>query len=373
MKKETIASILKAVIALILIAALVFVVIYQNRNYTMGGEISIFKGDGENARVIEGYSVGRTTAFGDKVLLLTTNTLLLLDRRGRGEPLNVSFSDPDFSVRGRYILAYNDDGRLMALYRDGKLIYDKRTDADIISAVVNENGYCAVAYREEIGETHIMIYNGEGTAFYSWNLGSGQFIGMSLSDDNTNLVISSLSDASDSMRGELSFIRLDSEEKQAISTVDDEIYFDVHMYRDHSVLALGSQQLDYYNADGSLRWTLPYNGKTLRNADISNPDMIVLCYTAADSGLVGNSTEVEIISRLGEVTASTSFDGLCENLSVNGDRFAVSAGKKILIYNRRCELKRELSSNSAVKRMSLFGDGKTVFALSGSSGSLIGE
>ena len=372
MKKETIASILKVVIALILIAALVFVVIYQNRNYTIGGEISIFKGDG-SARGIEGYSVARTTPFGDNVLLLTTNTLLLLDHRGRGEPVGVSFSDPDFSVSGRYILAYNDGGKLLSLYKDDKLIYDKRTDANIISAVVNENGYCAVAYQEEIGETHIMVYNSEGTAFYSWNLGSGQFIGMSLSGDNTNLVISSLSDAADGVRGELSFIRLDSEEKQAVGAVDDEIYFDVHMNRDHTVLALGSQQLDYYNGDGTLRWSLPYNGKTLRNADISNPDMIVLCYTAADSGLVGNSTEVEVISRLGEVTASTSFDGLCENLSVNGDRFAVSAGKKILIYNRKCELKKEFSSNSAVKRMSLFGDGKTVFALSGSNGSLISE
>ena len=373
MKKSTIASILKFAIALVLIVALVFVVIYQNRNATIGGEVSIFKGDGENARGIEGYSVGRTTAFGDKVLLLTTNTLLLLDRRGRGEPVNVSFSDPEFSVSGRYILAYNADGRLMSLYKDGKNIYDKRTDADIISAVVNENGYCAVAYQEEIGETHIMVYKNDGTAFYSWNLGSGQFIGMGLSADNTRLVISSLSDDTDSMRGELSFIRLDSEEKQAVGSAPDEIYFDLHVNRDYSVLALGSQQLDYYNADGTLRWSLPYNGKTLRNADISNPDMTVLCYTAADSGLVGNSTEVEIISRLGEVIASTSFDGLCENLSVNGDRFAVSAGKKILIYNRRCELKRELSSNSAVKRMSLFGDGKTVFALSSSGGSLIGE
>ena len=373
MKKEIIASILKFAIALVLIAALIFVVIYQNRNATVGSEINIFKGDGENARGIEGYSVGRTVSFGNKSLLVTTNTLMLLDRRGRGEKKDVSFSEPEISVSGRYIMVYNGGGRLLSLFKDDKLVYEKRSDADIISAVVNENGYSAVAYQEEVGETNIMIYNTDGKAFYSWNLGSGQFIGMSLSPDNTHLVISSLSDAADKVVGELSFIRLDSEEKQAMSSVDDEIYFDVHMNRDYSVIALGSQQLDYYNADGRIRWSIPYNGKTLRSADINDPDMMVLCYTAADSGLVGNSTEVEVINRLGEITASTSFDGLCECLSVNGDRFAASAGKKIFIYNRKCELKRELSSNSAVRGLSLFGDGKTVFALSGSGGSIISD
>lgn len=373
MKKETVASILKFAIALVIIAALIFVVIYQNRNASIGGEINIFRGDGEDSRGIEGYSVGRTVPFGDKVLLVTTNTLLLLDSRGRGETQSVSFSDPEISVSGRYIMAYNGGGKLLSLYRDDKLVYEKRADAEIISAVVNENGYCAVAYQEEVGQTNITVYNAGGTAFYSWNLGSGQFIGMDLSADNTHLVISSLSDAADEMIGELSFIRLDSEEKQAIGSKNDEIYFDVHMNRDYSVLALGSQQLDYYNPDGSVRWSLPYNGKTLRSADISDPNMIVLCYTAADSGLLGNSTEIEVINRLGEITASTSFDGLCERLSVNGDRFAASAGKKIFIYDKKCELKRELSSNSAVKGMSLFKDGKTVFALSGSGGSIISE
>ncbi len=371
MKKEALVSVLKIGTAVILIAALIFVVIYQNRDKTLGNRIDIFKADGDSARGIEGYSLGRTMPFEDKALLVTTNTMLLLDSKGKGETKDVSLSAPAVCVSGRYILTYNDGGRLVSLYKGDKEVYQLRPDKDAISAVVNEQGYAAVAYQVEGGETQIVVYNGEGTAFYSWTLGSGQFVSMDLSADNTHLVISSLSDDPGKMLGEISIIRLDSEEKKASASVEDEMYFKVHIGRDYSVLALGSKQLDAYNADGTLRWSLPYNGKTIRNADISDPDMAVLCYTAADSGLVGNSTEVEVVNRLGEITASTRFDGLCECLSVNGENFAASAGKKIFIYDQKCGLRHELSSTSIIKGLSLYRDGKTVFVLSGTGGSVI--
>lgn len=371
MRKVTLASVLKIGIALLLIAALVFVIIYQNRDKEMGGRIEIFKGNGENARGIEGYSLGRTAPFGDKALLVTTNTMLLLDNRGRGETMEISLSAPEVSVCGRYILTYNSKGRQVTLYRDEKEIYETRSDDDVISAVVNEEGYAAVAYGGEGGETRIVVYNAEGEAFYTWTLGSGQFVSMDLSADSTHMVISSLNDNTEALIGELSFIRLDSEEKKAAASQEDEMYFKVKMNRDYSVLALGSKQLDAYNADGSLRWTLPYDGRTLLSADISDPDMAVICTSSADSGLAGNSTEVEVVNRLGEVTASTRFDGLCESLSVCGDHFAASAGKKIFVFDKKCALKRELSSTSAIKSLTLFRDGKTVFVLSGSGGSVI--
>ncbi len=370
MKKETLASILKIGIAVLLIAALVFVVIYQNRNNEIRGRIDIFGGGG-NDRSIEGYSVSQTAAFGDKVLLLTTNTYLMMDNKGRGDTVNVSFSDPRLSARGKYVAAYDDGGHDFSVYKNDSLAYEHRTESEIISASVNEQGYSAVACQDSGGTARITVYNDKGKAFYTWNLGSGQLVAMDLSADNTHLAVSSLNDSSEEMRGELSVISLDSEKKQASAVKKDEIYFDVRINRDYTVLALGSESLDYYNADGGLRWSLPFGGKTLRCADISNPDMAVLCYASVGSGFLSNSTQVEVISRLGEVTASTSFDGLCDSLSVNGSQFAASAGKKIFIYNKKCELSHELSSTAAVKRISLFKNGKSVFVLSGSGGSII--
>lgn len=371
MKKVTLASIIKIGIAVLLIATLVFVIIYQNRGNETGSRIEIFKANGENSQGIEGFSMGRTSPFGDKALLVTTNTLILLDSKGRGETKGVSLSAPEVSVNGKYILTYNNGGHQVTLYKGEKEIYETRSDDDIISAVVNEQGYVAVAYDEEGGETRIVVYNAKGKAFYTWSLASGRFVNMDLSDDSTHMVISSLSDSAEALVGELTFIRLDSEEKMASASLEDEIYFDVEISRDYSVLALGSKQLDAYNADGGLRWSLPYDGRTLRSADISDPDMAVICTAATDSGLAGNSTDVEVVNRLGEITASTHFDGLCENLSLSGDYFAASAGKKIFIFDKKCALRRELSSNTAIKGLSLFKNGKSVFVLSGSGGSVL--
>ena len=370
MKRETVASIVKAFIALAVIAALAFVIVYQNKDKQLGGEVSVLKNGEGASRPIEGYSVGQTLPFGDKALLLATNTFMLLDKNGRGQMREVSFSAPRARAAGKYIAAYDGGGKNFVLYKNDSELYDIKTEDDISAATVNENGYAAVACREEGGGTSITVYNDKGKPFYVWNLSSGQFVAMDLSADNTRLCISSISDDPAELRGEITVVRLDSEEKCASCAKEDEVYFDVRINRDYTVMALGSGQLDYYNADGTLRWSLPYDGKTLRCADIDDPDMAVLCYASADSRFFGSSTQVEVINRLGEISAQASFDGLCENLSVNGDSFAASAGKKIFIYNRKCELENEISSNSAVKKMSLLKNG-SAFVLSGSGGSII--
>lgn len=373
MKKETLISIARVLIALALIAVLIFVIIYQNRDKELGGRIDVLNGGGEEARGIEGYSLGQTAPLGDKAVLLTTNTLILLDKNGGGDTVGVSLATPRASVRGKYIAAYDEGGKSFALYKNDNQVYALKAESEIISAVVNSQGYAAVACQESGGAVRITVYNGKGKAFYTWRLGSGQFVAMDLSDDNTNMVISSLRDEREETRGELTFVTLDKEDKLAAAVKKDEIYFDLRMNRDHTVLALGSEQLDYYNSDGTLRWSLPYDGKTLRCADIGDTGMAVLCYASVGSGLLGNSTQVEVVNRKGEITASTTFDGLCDCLSVNGGRFAASAGKKVYIYNEKCELEHELSSNSAVKKLSLYKNGASVFVLSGSGGSIISE
>ena len=74
---------------------------------------------------------------------------------------------------------------------------------------------------------------------------------------------------------------------------------------------------------------------------------------------------------MGEVTASTVIDGLCENLSVSGTDFAVSAGNRVYIYNEKCQLKKELLSDFGVKHMALFKGGKAAFVMSGSAGNIV--
>ena len=97
MKRETLASVFKIGAAVLLIAVLAFVIVYQNRKTGLGSRIEIFKGDGEDSRGIEGYSLGRTMPFGGRALLVTTNTMLLLDEKGRSEALDISLSDPEIS------------------------------------------------------------------------------------------------------------------------------------------------------------------------------------------------------------------------------------------------------------------------------------
>lgn len=374
MKKINRASVIKGIVAAVLLLALVFVIAYQNRDRVIGGEIiNIMDASGakKESRSIEGYAGGTALPFGKKALLVTTNTLMLMDENGSGKAADISVPSPEADANGDYILVYDKDGRDFMLYSETKPVYTGRSEAAIIAGRVNQNGYALIACEVMSGGTEIMVYNSKGEAIYVWKLNSGEFVDMDLCADNSRMVISSVSNDENELRGELSIVRLDSGELFASGFQTDEIYFNVKINRDYTVTALGSERLALYNADGSQRWELSYNGRTLLGADISSADMTILCYENDSSGIMGNTTLIEVVNRLGEVTASTELDGLCEKLSKNGSMFAVAAGKRVYIYDEKCRLQKELLSDFSVKGLALFKSGSAAFVLGAGAGNIL--
>lgn len=373
MKKETKGKISKVLSAVLILAALIFVIAYQNRDVSLSdGLDSILSSSGKgDGRSIEGYAGASTFPLGKKTALVTTNTLMLTDESGSSKALDISIPTPQTDNAGSYILICDRNGRSFYLYDETKEIYSLKTESPIIKGSVNQNGYAAVACEITGGDTEILVYNPKGEAIYSWNLSSGEFVNMDLCADNTRLAVSSVSDTQDELRGEITVVRLDRTEKAASGFETDEIYFNISINRDYTVAALGSRQLDFYNSDGSKRWSLSYDGRTLLGADISSADMMILCCQSASSGLIGNSTDIEVVNRMGKITATANLDGLCEGLSKNGKRFAVSAGKRVYIYDEKCTVERELLSDFAVKGLALYKSGKSAFVLSGSTGKTI--
>ncbi len=374
MKKIKKGSVLKGIVAAALLIVLIFVIAYQNRDRVLGGEIINIMDAGANkkeSRSIEGYAGGTALPYGKKALLVTTNTLMLMDENGNGKAADISVSSPAADVSGDYILVYDKDGRDFTLYSETKPVYTGSSEASIIAGRVNRNGYVLIAGEVMGGGTRITVYNAEGEALYVWNMNSGEFVDMDLCDDNSRMVISSVGNSSDELLGELSIVRLDSGELFASGTQTDEIYFNVKINRDYTVSALGSERLALYNSDGSCRWELGYDGRTLLGADIESADMMVICCESDASGLMGNSTLIEVVNRLGEVTASAEFDGLCERLSKNGNKFAVAAGKRIYIYDEKCGLQKELLSDFSVRGLALFKSGNTAFVLGASAGNIV--
>lgn len=373
MKKDIKGKIARIVGAILILAALIFVIAYQNRDVSLSEGIDsiLTAGNSQSSRSIEGYAGGSTFPIGKKTALVTTNTLMITDEKGGGKAVDISVPSPQSDCSGEYIIVCCRGGRSFSLYNETKEIYTVKTECPIIMGCVNQNGYAAVAGELTGGDTQILVYNPKGEAIYSWVMSSGEFIGMDLCADNTRLAISSVGDAQDKLRGEITVVRLDRTEKAASGFETDEIYFNVKINRDYTVSALGSRQLDLYNSDGTRRWSLSYDGRTLLGADISSADMMIICCQSASSGLIGNSTDIEVVNRMGEITASANLDGLCEHLSKNGKRFAVSAGKRVYVYDEKCNLENELLSDFAVKGLALYKSGNSAYVLSGSAGKVI--
>ena len=141
--------------------------------------------------------------------------------------------------------------------------------------------------------------------------------------------------------------------------------------RNGTSVAVGSDALVYFNADGGAKWRYKYGGRTLIKADVSQPNSMVLAFSAKGSGIKGNSTEIEVINRLGKRAAEITASGISDDISTSTEGIAVAFGKTAHIYDFNLSEEQQLQSETGIKKLVFFRDGKHLLVIGNSGGKIL--
>jgi len=145
------------------------------------------------------FEVGRDRVFthaNGSVASLGTLGLQVLGPDGE-ETLRSLFrvSSPAIIEKGGFFLAYDIGGTSLRVFNSFDILSSVETDAVIVSASINKNGWFCIVTQEPGGfRSTVSVYNSSGSRVYMVNVGTGFVLSAKLSDDNKNLAILSLTE-----------------------------------------------------------------------------------------------------------------------------------------------------------------------------------
>ncbi len=373
MNKQKILSILKNAASILIVICLFVIIYYQNRDRGLSKLFSNQNSaiSNENNASMEGYSSGDICRVDDKIAFLTTNSYSVIEKDGKSEDTEIAISQPVINSEGDFVIYYSKDAKEATVCKKESEYYSIKAENRIIKSKINHNGYAIVVTEKEGYSGEILVYNKVGEAIFKWDLSKSEFLDADLNSDNNKIVVSVVETAENKMRGKVMLIDITDASVEENQYFESEVFYNVEFNRNGTFIAIGNAKLAYFNADGTLKWKHSYEGKTLLKADISNPDMMVLAFSAIGSGVKGNSTDVQIINRLGKVTAEKTVDGHADDISVNNKRIAVAFGKTINVYDKNLKEKDTAEAETGIKRIVFYDDDKHLFVLGNTGGNII--
>lgn len=376
MNKEKIINILKNAAAIVVFCALLTIILYQNRDRDIFGlrakETGNEPGTAQTRSDIAGDGAsGDICRVGDGVAVITPSSFSVLNIKGEGKPREIAMPSPVISGSGDYVVYHNADDKEAFVCKRERPRYSVKTDNRIIRAKVTRGGYSVIVTEKEGYSSEIIVYDGGGDAVFKWDVSKSEFLDADADPDRSRVALSQLSAGESGIEGEI--VLLDMKEAKVLQkkTFKNKLFYNIKFNRNGTYTALGSDSLAYFNRDGSVKWEKKYGDRTLLKADISQPDMMVLAFSAAGSGVKGNSTELEVVGRLGKVTAKRTMNGLADAVSASGSEIAAAFGKKVYVMDNGLKTERKLEAGSSVKKLEFFGDNKHLFVLGNSGGEIM--
>ncbi len=372
MNKQKILNILKNTASVVVIIAMFVVIFYQNRDrdiFKFGKEESS-KFISSNQNVESAFSGGDIGVAGDSAAFLTTTAYSVVDKNGNADSFPIAISNPALYTKGEWAACFENDSKEITVFKNEAHAYSVKTDNKIITAKINKNGYLFAVTEKEGYSCECVVYNRNGEAIFKWDVSKSEFLDGDINSVNNKIAISLASAGKDKLIGEVCLIDVTTAEVIKKETFDSEMYYSLTFNSNDTYTLLGDSSLAYFNSDGTVRWTYSFGKKNLVKADVSDHDKLILAFSSAGALSTGKETEIEIINKLGKVTAQKNYDGIVDAISQNEDSIALAFGKKVLITNAKLGLKKTTESDFNVKKIVLFGK-DNLFALGNSGGKIV--
>ncbi len=375
MNKNKLISLLKNISALLVVAALLVIVYYQNRDrdvFKFGKDESskIVSDEGENIRN-DMYLKSDVRRIGDKIVYVTPSTFSVLNKKAEGTKIDLTYSEPYLHSSGDYSVVFDKDSMNAEVYKNDRKAYSVALENKIVKAKINSNGYLLVATEKEGYNCECLVFNRNGEAIFKWDISESEYLDGVINHSNNAIIISTAAADNDKLCGEISLINIKDAKVIQKHVYESELFFEVEIYKNDNAVAFGNNSLIGFNSDGTQKWDYTYKDKKILKADISEADMLVLAFSSENGIMHTSATDVKIFNRLGKVVAEKTFDAKIDALSVTDSAVSMAYGKKVIITDGRLKEKETVVSDSNIEKMALFADNKHVFVISSSESKIL--
>lgn len=275
-------------------------------------------------------------------------------------------TEPILCAAGKYILAAERGGRRALLISDGKIKFECNTENEILTASVNKKGAFALVTKERGYKGCVKVYNAKGKTLYTWHSASQNILSSTISEDSKKLSVAVVNTEDISCICTVLEFDLKQTTPKKLEVGDENLVANI-VYNKNELLAIGDEALLCFNADGTQKFVLDYQGRSLLKFSMYSGGVLALAFQNADDG---NSSSIEFYDANGKLTGSCLLTGRVTSMDTFGKYAAVTTPTTVYVITQKGKIRSERPLGNMVQRVFLCGSRNRMFFITGTYASM---
>ena len=352
-------------IVLLIISIVLLVFVSKSEEDSRGAQ-SFIRLSGQTGFNCEYAEAQKLYAFGEGVLKVTKERVAYLTLSGNEVfSVNVSYTNPQCFINGDNCVVFDNDGYGLVVMDTDKVLYEKPTENKIQSAILSDNGLCAVITDSPDAYGEVILYNKEGAQISRWSsYNSGYPICGAFSDDETLFALTTLNTTGAVYRPYVRIFSLEydndsiSASDYAVFSIEDTTILSYTDYIDSKLFAFSPECI--YTVSGDALVPLVNNIGSINYVRVVDNVMFVIY---ADG--VNQLNKLMILKTNGEVVYDSEVGSDVNAIASNDSVYALSIDDRILVFNSNGDVVSDISVDEDIIRIGFTDNNRLVVVSTG--------
>lgn len=340
--------ILAVVAALLLSARLVGKVAMSNITDAFRQIKTIFsKGEGFPYST-EGLDVDKVEAIGNRILILTEDSSLVLDSKA-GELFKMQLFAEDTKVithNGRALLYSNNSSKVVMQSKTEEL-GSVEADGSVVTTALAKNGWFATSHADTENLSVLTVYNNRFEKQFVWNCANERIAAIALAPDGKCVAVSAIGVENAVPYSRILVFNIKEAEPVYDSRLSDTLVLKMFYPSDDAVVTVGDNRTVVLSADGEIKKELTYAESGLLFAEADEKGNVAVCFS--DSG--GFESEIHAFKKDGSELCDITVDGKPDALDIGSKKVAYSFDNELIICNLKGEEKERFNVGDDVTKV----------------------
>lgn len=325
-------------IALLIICAITFTILYNNNDNVRGFfDHYIFrKNVTENSLPKISTENSYSFAFDNYIVCLENNILTFYNKSANKiSSLDIEISNPIFEQNNNYLCIAEKNGNKIYLINNKNIVWQKDIEGAIRNIAINKHGYVAISIADTTYKTICKLYDENGAELFTTYLSESYIIDSAISDNSKSLALAEINTSGIAIQSNIKIISIDKAKSNSANTIEysfsspiDDFLINID-FQDNNLVCIYDKHIDTIK-DNSITEINNFNNTDILFADINNK---LIQIEKKNTGILSSEFELQIIDISSRNKKTYLLKREPVSVKVNNGIIAVNFGTEILFIN----------------------------------------
>lgn len=291
---------------------------------------------------VEGTGIKKIYVDSDKLFTFADDRTLLLSSSAKElSTETIEYGAPVIDYKDGKAVVYDTDSGKMRIQNTSKVVSEIQLDNKITCGAIGEKGNFAVSCVTSNNKTVFTAFNKSQEEIFTWNFADELVTCIDLSADGKYAVVGTVKSENAETDSKVYVFKFDSKDYVSCFDFKQSVVVSVRYVRSHDIEVITNKQRAYIADNTSKSTEFSFDSDTVH--DISHIDSR---YTAISTLKYGSDSSVTIdVYDRNEKIYSVDVGSSAKAVSVNERYMAVLTDSKVVIYNKKGEIKAEINAD----------------------------